>query len=577
VCHARKASFKVRRVHIHVVNDCICEEGYAGLNGGPNCFACSPGSYADNQQMGACKLCPADTYDSNDENTPRSVVEVCQSVPMNGYAPNGSITYYCNAGFYKNGPALSCEICEINTYQYAGDFTECQACVNGHTNGQKMSGSIEDCRCNTGFYKSNNASDCEVCPIGYYCPGGYVDKQQCKSGRNTSGMGMSSFEECICVPGFYGNANLDIACEICPEYHYCPGNLSNSPSIDCPTNTYSALGSHDIYNCYCMAGYSSPNASRGVACSLCEANTFCLSGQKSSCRPYSNTIANTTATSQENCSCIPGFYSVNSTSECLECPVDAYCMGGTHFMNCSTNFTTFGNKQARNGTACSCRHGYFYSASDEKCYGCPESSYCSGGNVTYTTCVANAWAPAFNVFMSQCTCNEGYAGSYVGCTPCVAGTYTVQSNSSECTKCRAGTYSPLTMQTSISTCLDCEAGTWSSGLGAPSILSCNFCQSGKYSTSKASVDSTVCAYCGLGQYSSALGSNSSLSCSVCSGGTYSTSLGLTQSTDCTPCGKGYYSSMLGATNASTCEGCMPGKYSIHEIATSNETCSLCFK
>ncbi|KAJ1481773.1 hypothetical protein T484DRAFT_1806256, partial [Baffinella frigidus] len=42
-------------------DDCICDAGYFGSDGGP-CVSCSAGTYKYTNGTGACIKCPTDTY-----------------------------------------------------------------------------------------------------------------------------------------------------------------------------------------------------------------------------------------------------------------------------------------------------------------------------------------------------------------------------------------------------------------------------------------------------------------------------------------------------------------------------------
>ena len=103
------------------------------------------------------------------------------------------------------------------------------------------------------------------------------------------------------------------------------------------------------------------------------------------------------------------------------------------------------------------------------------------------------------------------AGSFVNeagdCVPCVAGTYSSQTNSISCRKCPGGTAS----DPSGKFCIDCQAGfysTWGSG-------SCSPCSVGTYSEFPKSAKCDVCA---SGTYAKTAGSSACNSEPYCKDG-----------------------------------------------------------
>lgn len=571
------------------INDCRCSPGYNATTGGPYCSACPRGTYTSSIGTLLCISCPSGKYDPNDVGLTRNLESTtCEYVPTNAYSWVGAIDFSCNAGYSKefDGSTGSsvCTICSAGTYAYKGDNT-CANCTNGNTRALSGTTKKDDCVCNAGYYKPTNTSDCVICPKNSYCPGGFnslVSGQhqqpiQCLPGTYTEFEGSTSFTNCWCLAGYYGVNTVQQACTICPPNSYCPGLLPNSTLNTCPINTFSAQGSNLLTNCSCLAGYEAPSAAKGVACTLCPINQYCYSGARSSCRQNANTTG-LGAFGESNCSCVPGYYSVNDTSTCIQCPKDTYCMGGKHMQQCGQNFTTFDAVQQTQPTACSCKTMYYYKSNDSTCNACPADAWCVGGNVTFNPCRQNASAPTMSFLSEHCTCNDGYQGSQNGgCISCGAGTYTLTRNTTGgCTSCVAGMYSTGTAMTSAAACTYCVAGTYSGTVGAMSSLSCQNCGIGKYSDTVGATGSNTCLNCAVGTVNVNQGSNSIAACEKCSAGKYSSALnGAGYAADCVNCGAGKFSSMLGAISSLNCSNCFAGSWSSNAVATSNTTCTYC--
>ena len=72
----------------------------------------------------------------------------------------------------------------------------------------------------------------------------------------------------------------------------------------------------------------------GTTCTLCPANTICLSGALSNCTSNAASAAGTST----KCTCNAGFYSVVSgVGLCTQCPAGNYCTGDTVNTACTTN------------------------------------------------------------------------------------------------------------------------------------------------------------------------------------------------------------------------------------------------
>ena len=373
--------------------DCVCNAGYFfnnnnGSGGGTNkeCLACPWGSYAPAINTSACLACPANTYDAGGSLQPRDTV--CGPVAANCYAPPSSITFYANAGYYRDLVTMQCRPCPIGTFSNnnGGGCISCGAGTTSQIATQKAS----DCRCTDGFIlnlSSSISSVCStLCPIGSFCMQGNV--YACSSNAQTFFAGAASPAACQCVAGYYSASILTaviggsvVGCQQCDAGFVCPGIMNNTNNnnnsgsikanaadrIQCPINTFSKPGSIKIASdCVCKPGFM-PTA--GGGCVLCPLNTFCSSGQVTACG--NNSIAPSGASSSANCTCIGGFFGYNNNkTDCSNvCPMDSYCFDGKK-QSCPPNASTGGLNQRYSPDACRCIAGFFPDAA-QWCTPCP--------------------------------------------------------------------------------------------------------------------------------------------------------------------------------------------------------------
>ncbi len=88
----------------------------------------------------------------------------------------------------------------------------------------------------------------------------------------------------------------------------------------------------------------------------CEAGSICGGGELVfSCRPFSSSLIG--ATSQADCACVPGFYSLNTTAACNKCPPGNYCPGGLVVTSCDRNSTSAPGAASPDG--CHCMEGHW--------------------------------------------------------------------------------------------------------------------------------------------------------------------------------------------------------------------------
>jgi hypothetical protein len=110
-----------------------------------------------------------------------------------------------------NGRPIINGTCKCNT-GWAG--AQCDSCDD--SNGYVWSQSDSMCVCKEGYYWDNGNNKCTICPKGYQCSGGFVDRIKCNSDSfATQGQKLctacgqnytqsTTGDSCVCKPGYEG-------------------------------------------------------------------------------------------------------------------------------------------------------------------------------------------------------------------------------------------------------------------------------------------------------------------------------------------------------------------------------------
>ena len=198
---------------------------------------------------------------------------------------------------------------------------------------------------------------------------------------------------------------------------------SSVPST-CPVNSTSPPGSVSLSQCVCLPGYKG-DASSGGPCTPCDPNVFCSGGLIGMCP--GNSTAPPMSNSSDACVCNPGFYGTPSKG-CMQCPANSYCTGGQAIAtSCVAN--ALSPIQSTSSDACYCSPGYNGTA-NQPCQPCGPGFWCWTG--VGNQCPANKTSNATARRVTDCFCADGYQATATKdasgnpitiCTICAENTY----------------------------------------------------------------------------------------------------------------------------------------------------------
>lgn len=403
--------------------------------------------------------------------------------------------------------------------------TQAVTCFECTADGTSASGDANGCACPPG--SESSGYECFLCPLGKF-------KSLHGTGRCTT-----------CIAGTYASVSGMTTCLQC-------SNNSNAPA-----------GATSASSCLCNAGYSGAN---GGPCTPCIAGTFKTTTGSAPCTvcaagTYSVNVGATSAC----INCLANQYSTtvgaNTSSTCISCPYNTTSAAGSAALAncvCLAGFTG-----PNGGTCTPCVEGKFKSTTGSAaCSNCAAGTYSvltasivcinclanqystavgANSNTTCINCPNNSSSAAGSGALTSCVCLAGFTGPNGGpCSPCVAGTYKINTGSAACTVCPAFSTSQIA-STALARCL-CNAGysgpdggtctacgrhTFKRTSGSASCTACSLNMS-------AIVGSVECAACPVGKYKSTFGTE------VCAGcpGNSSSREGIYDAADCF-CNNGY--------------------------------------
>ena len=602
------------------ISACKCNQGYTGelTLASDTCSACESNNYKDTTGSDACTACPAGS--STEGNVGAVSASDCTCNAGYNYAMQYEYTHlqlwYCyGAVTIMNGEKPSfhgglegCkEVCNslgdncmAFTYYIIGGMSgKCEFHGVGYGNFKYYSD--RDC-----YQKGAGtlSATCEACGAGFAKPApGPGPCYEC-AGRDafSTSINPTASEECTCIAGHYWDG---AACKHCraTSYKDNAGNESTCTQIDpsepccmCkPDATTLAVGSTDVAECLCIAGFEAATATDDcAACAVGKYKTDAGHGPCTMCA-VGGTTEITGSVSIDSCVALPGY--VVSGPAFQECPVDTYqpVLGGTLCNPCplgasssiaSTDVAAcacqaaLGYVASKSGAGlayCVCDAGY-YELADGTCEQCPQGKFCPGSYAGYVSlndsgdaltgtavdCPADSSTAQSGVTTSAaCVCDAGYTevtGSstsrrllVVSCEACQPGTYKVDVGNEVCLPCPDHSSSPAASIT-VTACF-CAAG-----YTGPDGGECTMCAPGSYKAFSGSSPCTLCP----SNASSPSASTDALHC-LCNAG-YTNP----DADECAACAPGFYKSTAGSSPCTPCAA-----HTSSPSASSDESHCLC--
>ena len=513
---------------------------FAPVNGSMSlmdCLTCSPGEYCDStglsQPIGSCD---AGYFCVGGSTTPTPVGSAFGDVcDLGHYCPEGaSQPLPCLPGSFSSLPlATNCSLCPA------------------------------------GFYCTNTTSEPVLCPQGYYCPPSTgFDWLACPPGTFSNSEGLSTVNDCTlctggsycsgialrsvtgqCDPGFFcsvgsdsptpdGVSNVGLAGP-CPEGSYCP--METTVPLLCPPGTFSNV-THlvDVSQCLpCSPGFYCEESGLSIPSGLCFPGYYCTLSS-SSPAPLSNDTTGGVCPIAHFCpegstvplECEPGTYNPNiGREQCLPCPSGFFCPGNStevdlicpvgHYCPPSSSFPV------------PCPAGTFNDLSGRRnlsdCELCPPGLFCAqSGLATPSGPCSGGWFCTLGSPSSQPE-NFLYGGV------CEPGSFCPNGSSSP-QACSSGFYCDSFALSEVTG--PCMAGYFCiQGAAAPNptdTLTGDLCTCGHYCPPATGTPQP----CPLGTYSGDRGNTGEGDCMPCDQGSYCMSEGLCAPSG--PCAAGYY-------------------------------------
>ena len=474
---------------------------------------CVAGEYSD---AGTCTECPANSWCIQDQQY------LCMDSvnPNPGAAPDSDSVAsdpgssdvadcICQPGYYKidtGGGEHTCNKCQANTYcpdDNAGSETDCPDLSDPYQMvSAEGSDDVADCLCEAGSYNNPDNSQCLECTANTFCTGD-GSLNACAIFRthswNQDALGSTTFNDCVCQPGYYLNGNV---CDVCEAGKYCAG--TGAPPQSCPTDSTSPTGSDDLFDCRCNGGYEreEDQGAGTLNCRECTDTEFCSGGVKGTCNENSKTPIGL-AQSATDCVCNDGYKTIGRDDqnrvECQLCKAGTYCSNGNQYL-CSdlgAHLSTEGPEHD-DVTDCKCEPGY-YTVSEldgngdyaPVCAACDGDTYCPGygtASDAKSSCPANSLAEAPADELSDCECEQMFY-KLISTAPLFT-----------CEQCENGFYCPPQSTAPVA----CPSANMHSNSPRREITDCQ-CDDGYHNNNADTDDSTVCDLCPVDHYCSGNG------------------------------------------------------------------------
>ncbi|RUS80256.1 hypothetical protein EGW08_011985, partial [Elysia chlorotica] len=552
-----------------LTTNCSCPSNtfYTGVGGpcplGHYCPAgsdlpvpCAAGTYADEELLGACKLCPAGYFCLT--NSSEFLSSVC---PQGHYCPNGTeygTEFRCPPGTYNpstlgtsQDDCLSCpggQYCQgYANVQPTGNCTEGWYCTGGSDSPNSTTAGGQ---CQPGYYCPEGSSDpipcpggqyclttelaaptgncsagyyCSLravtqtptdgatgdrCPAGHYCEEGVASPVPCSPGTYSPSVGNTQPSDCLpCTFGEYcGDYNLTATSGNCSQGYYCPQGDITPTSFQCTVGHY--CPEHTSTPILCPSGFFQDEIGQWD-CKLCPEGYFCDSST-------GVVVVNDTIKCQEGYFCPEG----TSRTDQYPCPIGTF--SNSSGLNASSDCTPcsagqFCGSAGLTAPTGPCSQGYFCKwyaemftpnqTADAEI--CPQGSYCPEGSASPTACPSGTYGSTTGLTnVTECTaCWPGFYCQTPGLTAveglCNATYFCVEGSDSPSSEiCPSGHYCP--QGTAVPE--RCPEGTFNPYTGLASVSECTSCTPGQYcETEGLSMTTGPCEagfYCPSGQNSS---------------------------------------------------------------------------
>ncbi|KAM3922961.1 uncharacterized protein RB166_012036 [Leptodactylus fuscus] len=461
-------------MHVSTVEPLSCPRGHycPAMTAAP--IPCPSGTFNPIEgalTLASCKRCPAGRYCRGEANSEpdglcsagyycegEAVDNIPQKTarfPLNGPCPLG---HYCPEGTLTPIP---CPVGTLKNTTGGSSEDSCVPCYAGYFCAS-VGLSSPTGLCSAGFFCPGNFTSTSptafLCPKGHFCTAGSPHPIPCPTGQYQPNTGSHSCTPC--QPGFFCQEAVAGHPQPCPPHSYCPAGALFP--LTCPNGTYTPLdinGLREKGECLpCPPGHYCRG---GKLQGPCAAGHFCLSGS-SEYTPYVQNFSRSTLTEcnwGQMCAgiCPPGFYCQEGTVMPIPCPANTVrgSPGGRHREDCG-----------------SCPRGYWCKEGNPVPVLCPPGYYCSGGNQTNSTHLAEPQECPVHTYRALAGAER------VGdCQPCPPGYYCKLSGTIlyEDYPCPSGYWCSGTSDP-----LPCPAGTLRAEPGASSAHDCKICPAGYY-------------------------------------------------------------------------------------------------
>jgi len=410
-----------------VVEDCKCNLGYAG-DPGDTCVACAPGTFRQNSFAYLCEPCPPHTYNVDHAADNHAFCVPCQNNTESAAGSPQQSACVCKSGFSSKfvfdenslKQYYECTECAAGKFQDTANSSYCDDCPAGKFSIAVAAVLANTCvDCSAGSYAvQTGTTECVLCAAGTWQNLALVQHQQqpcsvCPQNSSHNHLGSSNVHDCLCAAGFDKELFDDVfVCELCKAGSFCPGNGTMLP---CPTNHFSDLGvTLECTQCaeFSKAVISGPldSASRcvcipGAEGTFHESCTPCEAGYfQAFDYTYVGSYAVEYAPRMECMPCLNGTYQESTAATtCTACP------------NASSSLM-----HSSDLTSCVCQPG-FHGADGGPCEQCPVSFYCPGGS-TLSPCMLHATSLHGSYDVHACECLPSYYAVSSGslCQKCPA-------------------------------------------------------------------------------------------------------------------------------------------------------------